>query len=225
MGPVTPGAAGTLSNSQCSVNAGSSSFSASGNNLTINIALSFQGGFAGAKTNYMFAADAGGLHTGWQARGAWTVLAAGGVNQAPVAVGVTPSAGTGSMQTFSFSFSDPNGYTDLPAAQLLIGAALTPSGSCYLYYSRPSNALYLSNDAGSAWLAPITLGGSATVENSQCAISAAASSSTGVAENLTINVAATFKPGFAGNKNLFMYAGDVGGLATGWQHRATWTVP
>lgn len=224
MGPVNPGASGTLSNSQCSVNAEGSSVSAAETTLQISLAATFLPEFAGSKTNHAFARDAGGLSTGWQTLGAWTVLAES-VNQAPLAAGVTPSAGTGLSQTFSFSFSDPNGYTDLPAAQLVIGTALSANGSCYLFYSRSRDTLYLSSDAGSAWLGPITLGSSSTVENSQCAISGAGSSSSGVGTNLTINVATTFKAGFAGSKNLYMYAQDTAGLATGWQHRGTWTVP
>lgn len=38
---LTVGVAGTLENSQCSINAGASSFSVSGDNLTLNLAVSF----------------------------------------------------------------------------------------------------------------------------------------------------------------------------------------
>src|SRR5206468_7791203 len=45
-GTGTPGTAGTLSNSQCSINTLTSSVSGSGNNLTLTLALSFKPVFA-----------------------------------------------------------------------------------------------------------------------------------------------------------------------------------
>jgi hypothetical protein len=59
LGPVALGQPGSLQNSQCSVDAGSSSASGSGANLTVNLALSFKPTFGGAKNVYMDAADAG----------------------------------------------------------------------------------------------------------------------------------------------------------------------
>ncbi len=74
LGPLTPGVAGTVSNSQCTLNAGASSVSGSGNNLTVNVALSFQTSFAGVQQAYMYAIDLLGLQTAaWQDRGTWIV--------------------------------------------------------------------------------------------------------------------------------------------------------
>jgi len=61
-----------LQNSQCTVNTAPSSASGSGNNLTLNLALSFQPAFAGSKNIYLDA-YAGGLDSGWQQKGSWTV--------------------------------------------------------------------------------------------------------------------------------------------------------
>jgi hypothetical protein len=63
------GQSGTLQNSQCAVNAASSSVSGSGNNLTVNLALSFQASFTGTKNIYMDAYD--GPDSGWQLKGSW----------------------------------------------------------------------------------------------------------------------------------------------------------
>ena len=73
LGPVTLGVAGTLQNSQCSVNAGSSSATGSGNNLTVNLAITFTTAFVGTQTIYMRADDNGGLTSNWQSMGTWTV--------------------------------------------------------------------------------------------------------------------------------------------------------
>jgi len=69
-GSATPGKSGTLQNSQCSINAAASSVSGSGNNLTLNVALSFQTAFSGTKNIYMDAYD--GADSGWQPEGSWT---------------------------------------------------------------------------------------------------------------------------------------------------------
>ncbi len=72
---ATLGSGGTLQNSQCSVNATTSSVSGSGNNLTLNLAVTFFSSFAGAKSTYMIAGDNDGIVSQWQTEGAWTVQA------------------------------------------------------------------------------------------------------------------------------------------------------
>ena len=72
LGPSTPGVSGTVSNSQCTLNAGTSSVSGSGNTLIVKVALSFKPAFAGLQNAYMYAVDASGLKTpAWQNRGTW----------------------------------------------------------------------------------------------------------------------------------------------------------
>ena len=73
----------------------------------------------------------------------------------PTADSVTPSAGSGLSQTFSYVFSDPQGYQDITSAQIVVSEApLSGSNSCFLRYLPAANGLYLRNDAGSAWLGP-----------------------------------------------------------------------
>ncbi len=52
------------------------------------------------------------------------VALAGPLGGAPSNVSVTPSSGSGSGQTFSYLFSDPNGFADIVSAQMLVGATL-----------------------------------------------------------------------------------------------------
>ena len=73
LGPVITGVAGTVQNSQCTVNGATSSVVASGNTVTANVGLSFQPGFAGAKNVYGNAISAGGINSGWAMLGTWTV--------------------------------------------------------------------------------------------------------------------------------------------------------
>jgi len=44
----------------------------SGNALTLNVALTFQAGFTGAKNVYLHAVDEAGSNSGWQQLGTWT---------------------------------------------------------------------------------------------------------------------------------------------------------
>ncbi len=223
LGPLTLGAAGNLQNSQCLVSGAGSSVVGSGNKLTVSLALSFQVAFAGVKNIYLLAQDTAGLATGWQMRGTWTVPGAG--NQAPSAVSVTPSSGSGSSQTFSFLFSDANGFADLPWAQLLVNATLSGVGACYLHYDRAVNAVYLYTDGGPAWLGPLALGAAGSLQNSQCVVNGMGSSASGSGNNLTVNLALSFKAEFTGAKNVYMLVQDTGGLTSGWQIRGAWTVP
>src|SRR5205807_781395 len=68
-----PGGSGMLQNSACTLALGSSTVTASGPTLTLQVALIFMPAFAGAKSTYMYASNTVGISTGWQNRGAWTV--------------------------------------------------------------------------------------------------------------------------------------------------------
>ena len=69
--PATVGAATTLENSQCSLNVAATTVTLSGNTLTLNVPLTFQAAFAGAKNVYLHAVDEAGTNSGWQQLGAW----------------------------------------------------------------------------------------------------------------------------------------------------------
>jgi hypothetical protein len=222
---LTVGTAGTLTNSQCTLDAGASSVTPSGNTLTLNVALSFKAAFAGAKNIYMEAQNAT-LDSGWSPKGTFTTTSGGGgggggTPQAPSTVSVTPSSGSGASQTFAFAFSDSNGATDIQSAQMDINASLSAAGACYLYYSRASNQIQLANDGGSFGTA-LTVGTPGTLQNSQCTLDAGASSVTPSGNTLTLNLALSFKPAFAGAKNIYMEAQNAT-LDSGWSLKGSFT--
>ena len=146
-------------------------------------------------------------------------------NLAPSAVSVTPSSGIGSSQTFSFVSSDANGYTDIATMQAVISADLNPTNSCYTHYDRALNAVLLLNDAATGWIGPLTLGASGTIQNNQCIVNGPGSSRSGSGNNLTVNLALTFKAGYGGVKNIFLSAQDTLGQTSAWLTRGPWTVP
>ena len=219
-GPITPAAAGTLANSQCTIDGGSSSIALSGNNATVNLALSFSGSFGGAKTVYGYAQAAGGLNSGWTVLGNWTVPAG-----PPQAVSVTPSTGTGSSNTFSFVFSDTNGASDLGIVQVVVNSSLSGYQGCYVSIDPVHKTLLLLNDAATAWQGPITLPTSSTLGNSQCTINGGSSSIALSGNNATVNLALSFSGSFGGVKNVYGYAQAANGLNSGWTVLGNWTVP
>jgi hypothetical protein len=221
LGPMTLGIAATLQNSQCIVNGATSSASWSGNTLTLKLSLTFKPAFAGAKNIFGYARSVGGLFSGWQTLGAWTVP---GTVQPPQVVSVTPSSGAGGSQVFSFVYSDPNGKGDLAEAQGLINTAVSGTGACYVFYNPALGSVTLANDGYTSLLGPMTLGMAATLQNSQCTVNGATSSATWSANTLTLNLSLTFNTAFAGAKSLFGYARSVGGLFSGWQTLGAWTV-
>jgi len=92
-----------------------------------------------------------------------------------------------------------------------------------VYYDKVSNAVYLLNDPGAAWLSA-TLGATGTLQNSSCSINLATSSMSVSGNTLNVTLAITFTPAFTGPKNIYMYGANAT-LNSGWQTRGTWTVP
>ncbi len=220
LGPATAGAAGSLGNSQCSVDAGASGAAGAGSALTLTLRVRFAASFAGAKKVYMQAVDQGGRSSGWQQRGSWVVP-----NSPPQAVSVTPASGLGSAQTFQFLFSDANGYNDIATTQMLFHSTLTPASGCYVQFQPGSGKLWLRNNAGTGWLGPVVAGTAARLSNTRCAVDAAGSSRTGAGPDLTVRLAMRFTAGFRGTRNIYLRATDKSGAGSRWQRRGTWAVP
>ncbi len=151
--------------------------------------------------------------------------AGAGLNEAPHVTGLTPTGGTGNGQTFTASLTDANsGGNDIAIAELLIGATTASAGSCYVRFDPTGNAARLMGDDGLTPSAPLILGGAGIVENSQCRLTAAGSSwgPPLFETKLTLNL--SFKPGFSGQKNVYVSATDLTGATTGWVAKGAWTV-
>jgi len=220
--PGTVGSGGVLQNTQCAVALAGSSVTLSGDTLTLNLAMTFKAAYAGAKNIYMYA-QSPAANSGWQTRGTWTVPI--GTGPLVTADTATPDTGSGPTQTFVLQYSDTLGATDLTTTWVWFNAtfASTSANSCMLYYNRLTATLYLLNDA-QTWTSG-TPGSSATLQNSQCAVGLAASSVSLNGNTLTLSLAMTFKPAYAGSKNVYMYAASAAAGVSGWQDRGDWTVP
>jgi YD repeat-containing protein len=159
---------------------------------------------------------------GWSQMGTWTV----GTAAPPTTTSVAPNSGNGVSQVFTATFADTDRPQDITEADFLINGSVSAPASCYVKWTPASN-LYLMNDTGTAWLGPITIGSSATLQNNQCVISAAGSSITlsgnGSSSTVTLQLAVSFLSSFDGGKNLYTVVYGSGGNS-GWQTEGAWVV-
>src|SRR5712692_902654 len=148
----------------------------------------------------MVTSDAGGLSSGIQSRGTLTVPST--TPQPPTAGSVTPASGSGQGSIFTFTFTDPNGFTDLILPEILFNVFRDGRNACLVLYDRFSNRFFLVNDS-STGSSTVTAGSAEVAENGQCTLSGVGSSASGSGNTLTINVNVTFKPPFAGGRTSF----------------------
>jgi hypothetical protein len=220
LGGVTPGTATTIQNSQCTLNVGSSSAVGSGNNFTLTLALNFASSYIGTKNIYGRGLNASSIDSGWVLKGTWTTAVPQPVP--PTVNSLAPNAGTGLSQAFALSISDVNGYKDLANIFLQVNTSTAYPNGCAVRYDAVANRLYLVNDAGSAWLGPITPGTATTLANTQCQVNGSSSGAVGAGTGLTLNVSLTFL-NYSGAKNVYGRATNAGAFDSGWQVMGTWT--
>ena len=208
-GALTPGR-GTAQNSQCQLNGVGSSKTLSGNTLTLTLSLVLDTGFPGNNTVYLYAADVN-VNTGWVAKA--------GVSQVS-ADSVSPSAGSGASQVFTFVFSDTKSAANVWGAAITINSTVSNVNACSLVWDRAAGTLALLYDSAAGSSAK-PFGSNATIQNSQCALGAATLSVSGNSNILTIPLA--FNGAFTGAKNIYMLAVGPNGN-TGWLQRGTYSV-
>ena len=217
--PVTPGNAAAVENANCSITGAGASVALAGSQLTLTVPVTFKSAFVGAKSAYAYAADGGGLTSGWQSVGSWTPTPA----YAPTAASVAPASGGGQSQAFTAVFLDGNGYSDIVSAELLMNASLTTAGGCYARYDRPSNTAFLFRDSDATWL-PLTPGAATSVSNEKCTLSGSGVTVSASGNALTLTFLITFRPEFSGAKGTYLRASDTTGLSSGWVAAGTWSV-
>jgi len=226
MGPITPGAAGTLQNGQCAINGGPSSVTGSGSELVLNLNVTRQGTYVfGSKTTYFWVTDNLNNNTGWITGSTWAVPSP--LPVAPTLAGVSPATATAASQTFAVIARDGNGFADVNKVYFLVNSdASIPANSCHGFYDRAGNGLYLYNDGLTAVAGPITPGAAGTLQNSQCGINAATSSVSAAGSDVVLNLSVTRQGSYApGNKTLYIWVKDNANNNTGWIAGSTWAIP
>ncbi len=218
---------GMAQNSQCTINGTGSSVSASGNTLTLTLAITFASSFGGNKVIYM-AARTNTQNSGWQALGTWDVP--GLVVAGPAVGGMTPARSDTGGQTYTFTFTDTKGYADLSVLDILINTSLDGIDACYVAFApagASSGYLYLVANAGGGYAtgSPMALPSSTFLQNSQCTINAPGSSVAASGNTLTLKLAMAFSSSFAGNQVFYAAARNSGTGNSGWQPVGSVTVP
>ncbi len=148
-----------------------------------------------------------------------------GQNQLPSTTRLDPVASTGLNQSFTITFSDPNGAADLGVLNILINNFLDGRQACYIAFVSPANLLYVVNNVGDGLSPGLTPGGAGTASNGQCSISGTGSSVTRVGNDLTLTLATTFSPSFAGDKVIYLAARDIAEANSGWRAFGVHRVP
>ena len=224
--PISLPSSATLQNSQCTISGTGSSVSASGNTLTLTLAVTFASGFGGNKVVYT-AARSNSQNSGWQAMGTWR--APGPVPPGPAVAGMSPARSGSVSQAYTFTFNDTNGWQDIGVANVLINGAIDGRSACYVAFvpsGSNSGSVFLVDDAGEAGgpYSGMVLPGSGTVQNSQCAIDGTRSSIVGSGNTLTVTLAMTFSQAFAGNQVFFLAARNNSSNSN-WQAVGSVTIP
>jgi hypothetical protein len=205
-----------LHNSQCTVNGGASS-AVSGLSMILTISITFSSGFTGTKNIYMYAA-AGAVNTGWVQEGTYGSVT-GGV---PMANSAVPSSGSGPSERFTFIVSDAGGASYLTAAAILFAPTFNLVNACYLIWTASANTISLTYDNPANGQTPLTPGQPGIATNDECTMNAANSTVIVSGTQVIITLDLTFNDGFAGPKNIYLYAAEAF-TNSGWQTVGTWT--
>jgi hypothetical protein len=220
MGPVRLGSATALQNSRCTLNPAGLTVSASGTLLNLSVPLTFRNTFGGMRIISVQLTASNGLYTSFQQMGKWTVPSA---SVPPSPLSLTPSSGGGSVQSFTFKFSHPDG------AAMIAGATVRIAGSdgqdCTLHYNFSALLVQMLNDAGTIWMGPAPVGKGSILQNGRCTLSIAGSSVSTSGTTLTITAPLSFTPAFAGDRAISAQLTGTNGLYTSFQQLGTWTVP
>ncbi len=158
--------------------------------------------------------------------------AAGNVVNPVPTVGVpTPSAGVGLTQSFTFTFQDPNGASNLTVLNVLINNAIDGRNSCYLAYvpsGTSTGTLLVVNDAGDAggpFAGSLQVPSVGNAGNSQCTVVGTGTSASMSGDTLTLTLVMSFSASYSGNRVVYAAARNLGGHNSGWRAKGVWTVP
>lgn len=143
----------------------------------------------------------------------------------PQAIQGAPATSTSPTEVITLVGQDSNGAQNIKRMYFAINAtASVPVNSCHGFYSRPDNGLYLFNDALTAVAGPLIPGTVGTLFNGQCVIDGLSTNVLSSGNRLTLNLGVARKPGFRGNKNLYLIVQDLENTDSGWFLNTAWNL-
>lgn len=218
---VRLGTSDAAANSQCVLQGSGSSVQVTGTTLSAYVDIRFKTPFNGLKMIWMNATDKAGLTSASPQVGTYEVFS--NAPAAPSPAAVSPSSASGTRQTFTFTWTDPNGAQDVAFARVLIHSVQQAHLGCYIQIETASSRVLLANDAATGSVAA-NLGSGQTIENSQCRVHGAGSWLIASDKTLTAILDISFLPSFAGPKNIWMNATDYSGLTSASPFTGSFTV-
>jgi hypothetical protein len=145
---------------------------------------------------------------------------------APKVVSGEPITGSGKSLKAVVTFHDDLGPSNLAEFYMVINVparGVDGTAACAVWCLRPTEDVYLLNDAAHKWMGPHKIGSSDVVSNTQCAINL---HDTGLAEvngNLVWTVSVDFAKPFYGPKSVFAKAINTQKLESNYSLLGTWT--
>jgi len=223
-GPLSPGSAGTLQNSQCTVyGTGSSVAALTATDLSVSIKIGLLGSFSATNKNvYVWIVDNANAGTGWLQTSTWNLV----TPYAPTLFSASPLSTSASPQTFTFVGRDLNGFADIDRMYFLVNTSPTTAvNGCHGFYQRSTNTFYLYNDALTVPMGPLAAASPGVLSNSQCTVYGAGSGQVSASGNdLTVSMRIGLTGVFAATtKTVYVWITDSVALGTGWLPTSTWT--
>jgi hypothetical protein len=139
----------------------------------------------------------------------------------PTSDSVSPTAGTGATQTFTFVSSSASGAGSIAEIFTLFNYDLDGGGACFLIYYPGINTIALANDTASAWTTQ-TLPATGTLQNSQCSLNLATVAAVSIGNSIQLTVGLTFLAGLPGPQNVYSITFDSANATSGWRQLGVW---
>jgi len=221
---VTIRSANRVQNSQCVVDAAGSRVTLSGTQMLLDLSLIFTPAFEGTdpKDIGAEATDLTSRSSGFVSLGHW--VAAQSIPSNPQ-ITMSPNGGAGAAQLFRFHITNPNGAADTVRAQIVLNRTMVNAPACLVYYDRGTNSVSLMNDAYTSYANSIPLGAAGTLQNSQCTVNPALSSTLISGNSIILDLSVSFRAPFAGAKSVFAELLNSAGVSTGYGTIGSWVVP
>jgi len=220
VGGFAPGSNNVITTPLGTLNCAATTFSGTGDNLTLNWSISPTAALVGKQYTYLQASDAG-AGTAWTYEGTWTIS-----NPGPEAVSVSPSTLTspaGVEQSLTTTFADPAGASDLSSMAVVVGSLTNATNSIAVKYVRSTNLLYLANSSNvlQGGFAP---GSSNTITTTQGTLDCKHTTVTADGDQIIVNWAIIPSTADLGTKAINLIASDPFGQNSGWLDLGSWTI-
>ncbi|MDP9351115.1 MAG: C39 family peptidase [Chloroflexota bacterium] len=225
LGPIAPGASGTLDNGLAVLEAPATSVTTDAMGVRVRWSLRFHPSFSGQEYGlYSVALDAANASAPlpWVKKGGYTVSAP------PIAQPLSPATGQSLPRTavsYAATYRDVDGAVGISSAALMLNTSVSGASRVHVRYDAPTNKLYLRSDDGKSWLGGVTPGSTSPVSNTRAVLNAASTTVSGSGTDLVIRWSLSFKETYSGRwYNVYGSSRDRLGAASGWRSIGRWVV-